>query len=196
VIGSGGSVPAAVAAAEMLQRHGSLAAISEVDPRLLCRERGLGPVRASRLAAALELASRVKCPRSRENVEIKRPEDVMPLLNEEFRGCDREHFLALILDSRHRVTAVETVSIGCLNASIVHPREVFRGAVTAGAAALLVAHNHPSGCAEPSRDDIDLTARLAGCGRLLGIELLDHLIVGDGEFTSLREYGWPGEEWG
>lgn len=185
-----------MAAAELLERHGDLAGISALDPRSICRERGLGPVRASRLAAALELTSRVRAPGRREGVEVRRPADVMPLLYDEFRGCDREHFLALQLDSRHRVTAIDTVSIGCLNASIVHPREVFRGAVSGGAAAVMVAHNHPSGCAEPSRDDIDLTARLAGCGRLLGIELLDHLIVGDGRFTSLREYGWPGQEWG
>ena len=88
--------------------------------------------------------------------------------------------------------AVRTVSVGTLNASLVHPREVFRPAVTLQAAALVVAHNHPSGCARPSGDDLELTRRLARCGGLLGIELLDHLIVGDGEVASIREQGWPG----
>ncbi len=196
VLGPGGGVPATVAAAEILERHGSLSALASVSPGLLCRERGCGPSRAARLAAALELGARARAVKSPAGQGIRGPQDVVPLLREEFRGCDREHFLALQLDSRHRVVVVQTISIGCLNASIVHPREVFRGAVTQGAAALMVAHNHPSGCAQPSRDDIELTARLAGCGRLLGIELLDHIIVGEGEFTSLREYGWPGDEWG
>lgn len=114
------------------------------------------------------------------------------LVGSSFRGCDREHFLAVLLDARHRVVAVETVAIGCLDASLVHPRELFRAAVVSGAAAVIAAHNHPSGCARPSPDDIGLTGRLARCGRLLGIELLDHIIVGRGEFTSLREHGWPG----
>jgi DNA repair protein RadC len=86
---------------------------------------------------------------------------------------------------------VETVSIGSLNASLVHPREVFKQAVVGSAAALVVAHNHPSGCAQPSGDDLDLTCRLDRCGELLGISLLDHLVVGEQEIVSIREYGWP-----
>ncbi len=193
VLGGGGPAPAPVTAQEVLARHGTLAALSGADPVLLCRERGMGPVRAARLLAAFELGARTRIAGERSRIAVHAPGDVLPLLTEEFRGCDREHFLALSLDTRHRVTTVETVSVGCLNASLVHPREVFRSAVRRGAAALLVAHNHPSGCATPSRDDLALTARLDGCGRLLGIELLDHIIVGDGEFTSVREYGWPGE---
>jgi DNA repair protein RadC len=122
---------------------------------------------------------------------VRRPEDLHPLLRESFRGLDRERFLALYLDTRHRVQALETVSIGSLNASLVHPREVFKSAVGMSAAALVVAHNHPSGCPRPSGDDLELTARLARCGELLGISLLDHLVVGDTEIVSIREHGWP-----
>ncbi len=86
---------------------------------------------------------------------------------------------------------METVSIGSLNASLVHPREVFKPAVALSAAAVIVAHNHPSGNARPSGDDLELTARLDRCGELLGVALLDHLVVGDTEVTSIREYGWP-----
>ena len=127
---------------------------------------------------------------------MARPQDLLPLLEEEFRGCDREHFLAVLLDARHRVLSIETVAIGCLDASLVHPRELFRGAVALGAAAVIAAHNHPSGCATPSPDDLGLTGRLARCGRLLGIELLDHIVVGRGEYTSIREHGWPGPNGG
>lgn len=192
VLGSGGGSPPAVTAERLLDRHGSLSALANLDPDLLCRERGMGPVRAARLAAAFELGARLGDPFGPEGPVVRRPDDALPLLEAEFRGCDREHFLLLHLDARHRVTRVETVSIGCLDASIVHPREVFRSAVAHGGAAVIVAHNHPSGCAEPSRDDLALTSRLSECGRLLGIELLDHIIVGRGEFTSLRDHGWPG----
>lgn len=191
-MGPGGEGSPAATAALLLERHGGLSALARLDAHSLCRERGVGAARAVRLAAAFELAARVRAAERAQGPTVRRPRDLVPLLEEAFRGCDREHFLALHLDARHRVSRVETVAIGCLDASLVHPREVFRGAVARGAAALIVAHNHPSGCAEPSRDDLELTARLADCGRLLGIELLDHVVIGDGEHVSLREHGWPG----
>lgn len=191
ILGSGGAEASCVAAARLLARHGTLEVLARMEPGLLCREDGLGPARASRLAAAFELAARTRPPGGPVGESVRKPEDLLPRLREAFRGCDREHFLSVHLDARHRVTAVETVSIGCLDASLVHPREVFRAAIRRGTAALIAAHNHPSGCAEPSRDDRELTRRLAECGRLLGIELLDHIIVGDDEHTSLRESGWP-----
>ena len=99
--------------------------------------------------------------------------------------------VALYLDARHAMLALRTVSVGTLDASLVHPREVFRPAVGLQAAAVVLAHNHPSGCPRPSGDDLELTRRLIRCGRLLGIELLDHLVVGDREVVSIRETGWP-----
>ena len=181
-------------AARLLERHGTLAAIAARDPAELAREPGLGPAGAERLAAAFELGARARSGAEEPEVTVRGPDDLRGLLLEEFRGRDRERFLALHLDTRHRLRAIETVSVGSLNASLVHPREVFRAAVARGAAALVVAHNHPSGCAEPSREDLELTARLAECGRLMGIEVLDHLIVGSGRMTSLRERGWPGRD--
>lgn len=194
VLGPGGPVSAGVLAARLLERPGSLTALAGLRPGALLREAGCGPGRAGRLAAAFELGARIVAPRRVLGLAVTRPQDLLPLLEEEFRGCDREHFLAVLLDARHRVLAVETVSVGCLDASLVHPRELFRSAVALGAAAVIAAHNHPSGCARPSGDDVGLTGRLARCGRLLGIELLDHIVVGRGEFTSLREHGWPGPE--
>ncbi|MCP4572492.1 MAG: DNA repair protein RadC [bacterium] len=178
-------------ARDLLGRWGSVARLASQHPVALARSRGVGLARARRLSAALELGRRACGPGARRGLAVRRPEDLHPLLRRELRGLDRERFLALYLDTRHRVLAVETVSIGSLNASLVHPREVFQPAVAMAAAALVVAHNHPSGCPCPSADDLDLTARLDGCGELMGIALLDHLVVGDDEIVSIREYGWP-----
>lgn len=191
VLGPGGGEGAAAAAGRLLARYGSLAELARARPAALRSGGGLGEVRVRRLLAALELGRRAIRPVDRSGIRIQRPEDLHDLLRKEFRGLDREHFVALYLDTRHRVREMETVSIGSLNASLVHPREVFKAAVTISAAALVVAHNHPSGCARPSGDDLDLTRRLDRCGELLGIPLLDHLVVGDREIVSIREFGWP-----
>ncbi len=191
VLGPGGSVAAGVVAERLLAGYGDLGSLAAAPPAVLARDYGMGPVRSERLLAALELGSRALAPVARQGLVVRRPEDLHRLLRREFRGLDRERFLALYLDSRHRVLTVETVSIGSLNASLVHPREVFKPAVAMSAAAVIVAHNHPSGNARPSGDDLDLTARLDRCGDLLGVALLDHLVVGDTEVTSIREYGWP-----
>jgi DNA repair protein RadC len=192
VLGPGGPATAAETATRLLASFSGLGALAAERPAALAREFGLGPTRAARLLAAFELGFRAGGPPRRAGFAVRSPADVHPLLREEFRGLDRERFLALYLDTRHRIQAAETVSIGSLNASLVHPREVFKPAVAMSAAAVIVAHNHPSGDARPSGDDIDLTARLDRCGDLLGIALLDHLVVGDGEIISIREYGWPG----
>lgn len=194
VLGPGGPVPALVTAIRLLADHGSLAALATARAQTLCFQFGLGPMRVARLLAACELGLRCARPARKLGLQVRCPDDLAPLLRDEFRGCDREHFLALHLNARHRLVGVETVSVGSLSASLVHPREVFKPAVASGVAAVIAAHNHPSGSARPSADDVELTARLARCGQLLGIELLDHLIVGDGEIVSLREYGWPGPD--
>ncbi|MEN8007032.1 MAG: DNA repair protein RadC [Candidatus Krumholzibacteriota bacterium] len=191
VLGPGGPVTAAEAAARLLDSFAGLGELAAERPAALARGFGLGPARTTRLLAAFELGFRAGWPARRAGFTVRSPADVHPLLREEFRGLDRERFLALYLDTRHRLKAAETVSIGSLNASLVHPREVFKPAVAMSAAAVIVAHNHPSGDASPSGDDLDLTARLDRCGDLLGIALLDHLVVGDEEIISIREYGWP-----
>ena len=191
VLGPGGNIPADEVARRLLERYGSLVDLARARPGALSSGLGLGPSRVGRLLAALELGHRAVRPVARTGITVKRPEDLHGLLREEFRGLDRERFVALYLDTRHRLKDMETVSIGSLNASLVHPREVFKQAVAMSAAALVVAHNHPSGCAQPSGDDLDLTCRLDRCGDLLGISLLDHLVVGEQEIVSIREYGWP-----
>jgi DNA repair protein RadC len=191
VLGPGGPTPAAVLAQQLLHRFADLRGIARGGADALGTVPGLGKARAMRLVAALELGRRMAADPGRTRLLVRGPADVADLLAHELRGRDREHFLGLYLDARHRVAAVRTISIGTLDASLVHPREVFLPAVGMQAAAVIVAHNHPSGCARPSGDDLELTRRLARCGALLGIELLDHLVVGDTEIVSIREYGWP-----
>lgn len=120
---------------------------------------------------------------------VRGPDDVVALIGKKLRDEAREHFLVLLLNARHECVAVETVSIGSLNASIVHPREVFRPAVLASAASIIVAHNHPSGDPEPSEEDISITQRLVQVGELLGIGLLDHVIIAKRGVVSLRARG-------
>ena len=106
-----------------------------------------------------------------------------------FEGLDREHFVVLALDTRNRPIGANTVSVGTLSASLVHPREVFKFAILANAAAVILAHNHPSGEVAPSKDDIEMTQRLVKAGEILGIDILDHLVLGGEDFCSLKERG-------
>ena len=118
------------------------------------------------------------------------PEDVVRLCATQLRGLDREHFWALVLTTKNRLLRMVEVSVGSLNASIVHPRELFKEAVRVSAASVIVVHNHPSGDPTPSGADLQLTRRLARAGEVLGIELLDHIVIGDGgAHVSLREMG-------
>jgi len=118
--------------------------------------------------------------------EIRGPDDVVSIVGPKLHREQREHFLVLLLNARHEVVARETVSVGSLNASIVHPREVFRPAVLASAAAIVLVHNHPSGDPEPSEEDLSITKRLVQAGELLGISVLDHVIVAGRGVVSLR----------
>ena len=117
---------------------------------------------------------------------IRGPEDVVALVGRKLRREQREHFLVLLLNARHEVLAKETVSVGSLNASIVHPREVFKPAVLASAASIVLVHNHPSGDPEPSEEDISISKRLVQAGELIGIGVLDHVIIASRGVVSLR----------
>ena len=145
---------------------------------------GLTPEEAERLMAAIELARRLLWPDD-GRISIRSPQDVCRAAAD-IRAAGKEHFLALYLDARNVLIHQEVVSIGSLNANIVHPREVFRPAVARGAASVVLAHNHPSGDVSPSQEDLGLTARMVDAGRLLGIEVLDHVIVSGSRFVSFR----------
>lgn len=124
--------------------------------------------------------------RGKKPREIRGPDDVVAIIGKALRSEQREHFLVLLLNARHEVLGRETVSVGSLNASIVHPREVFKPAILASAASIILCHNHPSGDAEPSEEDVTITKRLKDAGELLGIEVLDHVIVASRGVVSLR----------
>jgi DNA repair protein RadC len=125
-----------------------------------------------------------------ERPELRSAAEAVPILAQFIGETDREVFAVALLTVRHRLLGLHTVSVGCLTSSLVHPREVYKPAILAGSAAILAAHNHPSGDPEPSAEDVALTRRLAAAGQVLGIELLDHLVIGEaGRFVSLRDRG-------
>ncbi len=121
---------------------------------------------------------------------ISSPKDAYEMIKEQLEGLDREQFIIACLNTKNEPTNISVVSVGTLNKAIVHPREVFKTAILSNAASIMAFHNHPSGDTEPSQQDIQLTNRLYEVGELLGIKLLDHLIIGDGTFTSLKEKGY------
>jgi DNA repair protein RadC len=125
-----------------------------------------------------------------ENRTIRSPKDGYDLIKQYLGDDDREHFVVVCLDTKNQPTSIHTCHIGSLNASIVHPREVFKSAILSNSASILVGHNHPSGNATPSKEDIEVTKRLVGASQLLGIELLDHIVLGDNTFVSLKEKGY------
>ena len=149
----------------------------------------IGPRRAGALLAALELGRRAQAGPSAKRQTIRGAADVHQLLSWDMRHLDREHFRVLLLNTRHQVLRVATVSVGGLSSAPVHPREVFKEAIRHGAAAIIVVHNHPSGDPTPSHDDKQVTDQLSAAGTLVGIPVLDHIIIGDGQYTSLRELG-------
>lgn len=156
---------------------------------LFCYE-GVGPAGAARLLGCLELSRRASARGTEPRPFVTCAEDVVRLCAAQFRGSDREHFWALALNTKNQLLRVIEVSVGSLNASIVHPRELFKEAVRVSAASVVVVHNHPSGDPTPSGADIQLTRRLVKAGDVLGIEVLDHVVIGDsGEHSSLKDLG-------
>ncbi|GLH64785.1 MULTISPECIES: DNA repair protein RadC [Bacillaceae] len=152
--------------------------------------KGIGTTKAVQILAAIELGRRISRLSYNERYVIRSPEDGAKYVMEDMRFLSQEHFVAIYLNTKNQVIHRKTIFIGSLNASIVHPREVFKEAIKRSAASIICVHNHPSGDPTPSREDIDVTKRLAECGRIIGIELLDHLIIGDQKFVSLKEKGY------
>lgn len=174
----------------ILEAHPVPDALWRVSAEELCGIPGIGPAAAARFLACLEVSRRAASWSSSRRATISTPEDVVALCGPQMRGADREHFWALALNTKNHLLKMVEVSVGSLNASIVHPRELFKEAVRASAASMVVVHNHPSGDPTPSGADIQLTRRLVKAGDVLGIEVLDHVIIGDGgEHSSLRDLG-------
>ncbi|AFA48974.1 RadC family protein [Acetobacterium woodii] len=147
---------------------------------------GVGIVKACQIKAAIELGIRVKQKNS-INVKVSSPSDVVDLLMDEMQYLKQESFKIIILDTKNQIIKVEGISVGILNAALVHPREVFIKAIRQHAAAIILAHNHPSGDPEPSTEDKHITKRLVDAGELLGISVIDHIIIGRGSFLSFKQ---------
>lgn len=155
----------------------------------LSKVHGVGPAKAAQIKAAIEFGRRLVAASPDERTKITSPRDVYNLLGPSLREEKREHFIAVLLDTKNGVLRTKTISVGDLSSSVVHPREVFTEAIRHSAASMIVAHNHPSGDPTPSPDDVAVTRRLQEAGELLGIEVLDHIVLGDNRFTSLKEKG-------
>lgn len=151
---------------------------------------GLSKIEAQRILAAFNMSIKLAGCVRQEPYIIRSPEDAADFMMEELRHLQQEHFVCLYLNTKNEVTRKETVFIGGLNSSIVHPREVFKNAMRYSAAAIICLHNHPSGNPSPSQEDIHVTRRLVDSGETIGIDVLDHLIIGDREFISLKEKGY------
>ncbi len=178
-----------VGARRLLAVFGSLRGMAEASVEQLAEVRGIGQAKASQLQAAIEMARRLALPTNGQRSSLASFERAVAVLRPHLIDKQREHFVALLLDNRHRLIRMSPVAIGSLSATVVHPREVFREAITAHAAAIILAHNHPSGDPEPSTEDCEMTVRLVEAGALVGIEVLDHLIIGREGAVSLRERG-------
>jgi len=180
---------AAAVSERLVTRFPSRAQLAQAALPELVREGGLSLRQAAAVIAARKLGRRLYAAPAARRPTIRIPADVAALVGPDMRYLDREHFRVLLLNTRHEVLAVEEVAVGGLNSAVIHPREVFKAAIRWSAAAVILVHNHPSGDPEPSADDLRITARLAEAGRVLGIEVLDHVVVGDGRYVSLRERG-------
>jgi DNA repair protein RadC len=191
VLGHGRPNQSALDLANMLLAGiGGIEALARARVDDLCSLPGIGPARAAQVLAAVELGRRTLTRAGRQRVQITTPRTAAELLLPLYGNRSVEQFGVVLLDTRHRVLRTTVVSIGTLDASIVHPREIFREATAAGAAALVLFHNHPSGDPEPSPDDVKLTQRLIAAGVLMGIDVIDHVILGDVRYCSLREKGY------
>jgi DNA repair protein RadC len=177
-------------AEKLLSEAGGLRGLVNMSAERLMRIRGIGAAKAMQVQAGIELGRRLARSTAGDKVTIRSPQDAAELLLDEMRFLHKEHFVCIFLNTKNHLIAKETMSIGTLNASIVHPREVYRAAIERGAASIICLHNHPSGDPTPSREDIDLTVRLDEAGKLLGIDLLDHIVIGDSRWISFKEEGF------
>jgi DNA repair protein RadC len=179
-----------VTAQRLLSQFGGLKGIANASLEELSQIRGIGVAKACQIKAAVELSRRTDGhAEPTDKTTIKTPEDVYALTQGRLKGKKKEYFLAALLDTRAHLIKLAEISIGSLDGSIVHPREVFKEAISASAASVIFVHNHPSGDTEASDDDIRLTKRLVEVGELVGISVLDHVIIGGKSFLSLKRAG-------
>nr|WP_300092110.1 DNA repair protein RadC [Sedimentibacter sp.] len=180
---------AVILAQKILKEDGKgLRNIAEATSEILHSYKGINDVKAAQLLAVAELSKRISTLKI-DKIKISSPGDAAVVMMEEMRYYKKEYFKIILLDTKNNVKKVSQISVGSLNSSIVHPREVFYEAVASSCSSIILVHNHPSGETEPSHEDIVLTSRLDECGKILGIKVLDHIIIGDGVFYSFKEEG-------
>jgi DNA repair protein RadC len=161
--------------------------LSEIGVEELARVPGVGAAKACRIAAAVELGKRLATRPKNKRVRVNSPQEVAKLFIEDMRRLKQERFRVLMLNVKNEIMAIEEISVGNINTSVVDPREVFRPAIRRGSATVILAHNHPSGNPAPSDVDVESTKRLVVAGEFLGIKVVDHIIIGDGTFVSMRQ---------
>lgn len=174
----------------LLSRFEGLRLLKAATLEEITEIKGIGQAKAIQILAAVEIGRRIANLAFNERYVIRSPEDGAKYLMNDMRFLTQEHFVCLYLNTKNQVIHKQTVFIGSLNASIVHPREVYKEALRRSAASIICLHNHPSGDPAPSREDIEVTKRLSECGKIIGIDLLDHLIIGENKFVSLKEKGY------
>lgn len=176
-------------ASRIIKKAGGLRNLADLSLEQMTQIKGIGKAKAVQILAGIELGRRLSKSEFGERTAIRSPEDAAEYVMEDLRYHQNEHFVCLFLNTKNQVLAQETLSIGSLNASIVHPREIFRAAIKRSSASIICVHNHPSGDPTPSPEDIQITERLVEAGELVGIEVLDHIIIGDKRYISLKEQG-------
>jgi DNA repair protein RadC len=188
VLGNGSRLGNALTVANaLLAAHGGLHGLTRCGVDDLVTVAGIGRARAAQIVAALELGRRSLARAPSARVQIRNPLEAAAYLLPRYGSRAKEQFGIVLLDSRHRVMRTAVLATGTLNSSVVEPRDVFREAAIGGATAIVVFHNHPSGDPTPSEDDIELTRRLAASGVLIGIDVIDHLVLGDSRYFSFKE---------
>lgn len=173
----------------ILKQDQGLRYLVDSDVEQLACINGIGQAKAAQIKAAIELGKRLSAFELGVDKPVKCPQDVADLMMEEMRYLKKEHMKLILLNIKCNLIAVEEVSVGSLNASIVHPREVFNPAIRKSSASIIMVHNHPSGDPAPSNEDKAITVRICEAGKLIGIELVDHIIIGDGKYISMKEKG-------
>jgi len=176
-------------AERIIIQAGGLRFLPEFTLEELQKFKGIGLAKAVQIKAALELGKRMVLSIRPEGISLSSPREVADFLMEEMRFYKKEYFRIILLNTKNQLISLEDISVGSLNASIVHPREIFHYPIKKSAAAIILVHNHPSGDPTPSREDLDVTGRLVEAGEILGIKVLDHIIVGEGRHLSFKEKG-------
>ncbi|AAK79213.1 DNA repair protein RadC [Clostridium acetobutylicum] len=173
----------------ILKESGGLNGVLNLSFEELKKVKGIGNAKAVQILALGELFKRFKAYKSFESVKITSPKEAANLVMEQLRSFNKEHLYVIMLNTKNIVIKISDVSVGSLNSSIVHPREVYVEPILKHAASIILCHNHPSGDPKPSNEDLNITKRLYECSKFIGIELLDHIIIGDGIYISLKEEG-------